>query len=157
MKAMEDWSTEGQYTGLDVCTSSLDIFHCMLFLSANEHKLVKADKTFAAPCILLPDKKKTPASHFLLRQTQSQMLLHLFLQLKVANRQNCLNAGAKPGTPPRVGAERLADVRNLSLKLGFSSSLSICSTLCVKNGVSSKQFGIHSKRFVNVPSTLEPM
>ena len=37
---------------------------------------------------------------------------YTFLQLKMANRQNCLNVGAKLGTPPRVGAERLADVRN---------------------------------------------
>ena len=39
---------------------------------------------------------------------------YTFLQLKMANRQNRLklNAGAKLGTPPRVGAERLADVRN---------------------------------------------
>ena len=37
---------------------------------------------------------------------------YTFLQLRMANRQNCLNAGAKLDTPPRVGAERLADVRN---------------------------------------------
>ena len=51
---------------------------------------------------------------------------------------------------PAVGAERLADVRNSSAKFGFSSSFSITSTLCVKNGISSKQFGIHSKRFDKV-------
>ena len=79
---------------------------------------------------------------------------YTFLQLKMANRQNCLNAGAKLGKPPTVGAERLADVRNLSPKLGFSSSLSISSTLCVKNGISSKQFLIHSKRFVKVQGLL---
>ena len=45
---------------------------------------------------------------------------------------------------PAVGAERLADVRNNSAKFGFSSSFSITSTLCVKNGISSKQFGIHA-------------
>ena len=58
---------------------------------------------------------------------------------------------------PVVGAERLADVRNNSAKFGFSSSFSITSTLCVKNDISSKQFGIHSKRFDKVPSTFEPM
>ena len=58
---------------------------------------------------------------------------------------------------PAVGAERLADVRNNSVKFGFSSSFSITSTLCVKNGISSKQFGIHSKRFDKVPPTLESM
>ena len=58
---------------------------------------------------------------------------------------------------PAVGAERLADVRNSSAKFGFSSSFSITSTLCVKNGISSKQFGIHSKRFDKVPPTFEPM
>ena len=52
---------------------------------------------------------------------------------------------------PAVGAERLADVRNSSANFGFSSSFSITSTLCVKNGISSKQFGIHSKRFDKVP------
>ena len=94
MKAMEDWSREGQYTGLDVCTSSLDIFHCMLFLSANEHKLVKADKTFAAPCILLPDKKNSRLA-FPITPDSVANAITPFLQLKVANRQNCLNAGAK--------------------------------------------------------------
>ena len=58
---------------------------------------------------------------------------------------------------PAVGAERLADVRNNSAKFGFSSSFSITSTLCVKNGISSKQFGIHFKRFDKVPPTFEPM
>ena len=58
---------------------------------------------------------------------------------------------------PAVGAERLADVRNSSAKFGFSSSFSITSTLCVKNGISSKRFGIHSKRFDKVPPTFEPM
>ena len=58
---------------------------------------------------------------------------------------------------PAVGAERLADVRNSSAKFGFSSSFSITSTLCVKNGISSKQFGIHSKRSDKVPPTFEPM
>ena len=52
---------------------------------------------------------------------------------------------------PAVGAERLADVRNNSAKFGFSLSFSITSTLCVKNGISSKQCGIHSKRFDKVP------
>ena len=41
-------------------------------------------------------------------------------------------------------------MRNNSAKFGFSSSFSITSTLCVKNGISSKQFGIHSKRFDKV-------
>ena len=58
---------------------------------------------------------------------------------------------------PAVGAERLADVRNNSAKFGFSSSFSITSTLCVKNGISSKQFVIYSKRFDRVPPTFEPM
>ena len=42
----------------------------------------------------------------------NRKLYYTFLQLKMANRQSCLNAGAKLGTPPRVGAERSADVRN---------------------------------------------
>ena len=58
---------------------------------------------------------------------------------------------------PAAGAERLADVRNNSAKFGFSSSFSITSTLCVNNGISSKQFGIDSKRFDKVPPTFEPM
>ena len=37
----------------------------------------------------------------------------------MAIRQNCLNAGAKLGTPPRVGAERLADVRNMFAEIEF--------------------------------------
>ena len=40
------------------------------------------------------------------------MVKYTFLQLKMANRQNCLNAGAKLDIPPRVGAERLAVVRD---------------------------------------------
>ena len=39
---------------------------------------------------------------------------------------------------PAVGAERLADVRNNWARFGFCSSFSISSTLCVKNGISSK-------------------
>ena len=58
---------------------------------------------------------------------------------------------------PAVGAERLADVRNNWARFGFSSSFSITSTLCVKNGISSKHFGIHSKQFDKVPPTFEPM
>ena len=56
---------------------------------------------------------------------------------------------------PAVGAERLADVRNNSAKFGFSLSFSITSTLCVENGISSKQFGIHSKQLDKVPPTVE--
>ena len=58
---------------------------------------------------------------------------------------------------PAVGAERLANERNNSAKFGFSSSFSITSTFSVKNGISSKQFGIHSKRFDKVSPTFEPI
>ena len=38
-------------------------------------------------------------------------VIHLFA-IEDGQSSNCLNAGAKLGTHPRVGAERLADVRN---------------------------------------------
>ena len=46
------------------------------------------------------------------RLSRIYLCYYTFLQWKMADRQNYLNAGTKLDTPPIVGAERLADVRN---------------------------------------------